>query len=365
MRKLTRRRERFEGLSVGLDVHLRVIQFSVLDRSGDEVENDRVAARLDEVRRLVLRLQEQGPVQVSLEATGCFLWIYDLLVELVGSDRVCVAAPSRVRVIAESSEKSDVTDAWWLAYLLFEGRLPEAFVAEGALRELRVGCREYRSVTDERADLMRRMKSHLAQLGHRFLARDWASAVGWQRIQTLVDSLSGAGVRGDAIRRLWQRIQELTEEQMYWKQKMEEHSKGLQEIRTIDDVMPGMGPTLSAIIWSELGDPRRYRSAKAYAKATGLSPGYRESAGRRHKRCITREGNAHARWVLTRAVVACLRCTRGPGVAVKRWVEARSRRTAKKHAIVAAARKLAEGIWRLFQRGEAFDAAKAFGGVSA
>ena len=111
-----------------------------------------------------------------------------------------------------------------------------------------------------------------------------------------------------------------------------------------------------------MGDPRRYRSPKAYAKATGLTPGYRESAGRRKSKGITREGSAHVRWALTRAVLACMRCRQGPGLAVRRWVDARLRRRSKKDAMVAAARKLAEGIWRLFHLGEAFDVTRAFGG---
>lgn len=75
---------------------------------------------------------------------------------------------------------------------------------------------------------------------------------------------------------------------------------------------------------------------------------------------MSRAGSRHARWALTRAVVACARCKRGPGVSVSRWVLRRLRHKAKKPVYVAAARKLAEGIWRLFELGEEFDLARAF-----
>ena len=75
---------------------------------------------------------------------------------------------------------------------------------------------------------------------------------------------------------------------------------------------------------------------------------------------MSRAGSRHARWALTRAVVACMRCKRGPGVNVKYWVLRRTRNRPKKPVSVAAARKLAEGIWRLFELGEEFDLAKAF-----
>jgi transposase len=264
-------------------------------------------------------------------------------------------------VIAEAGEKTDASDAWWLAYLLQEGRLPEAFVAEGELRELRVACRELRSVTDERSDLKRRLRSHLAQLGVTFASSAWSSGPGRVVIEARVgEAQAKHGMRGEAIARLWARIGSLDEEAAYWQSQVSRLSQSFDEVALLDDELAGVGPTIAAIVWSQLGDPRRYRSAKAYAKATGLTPGYRESGGRRRGKVITREGSPHVRWALTRAIVSCQRCTRGDGVAVKRWVQRMSRRKPKKAAIVAAARKLAEAIWRLFALGEAFDLRRVF-----
>jgi transposase len=360
MQKLTRRRERFEGQTVGLDHHKRMIQFSWLDETGEEIANEAMAATPEAVRAVLGRVWARGPVQVAVEATGSFLWLHDLLVELLGRSRVHVAAPSRLRVIAQASDKDDQKDAWWLAYLLWDGRLPTAFVAEGQLRELRVACRERRALTEERADLKRRMKSHLAQLGRSFRGSDWHSALGWQRIDAMVASVSDRGLLGQAIARLWMRIKELTEEMAYWEDQVAALSQDIEPVRQLQSRMCGLGAVLAPVVWSEMGSPSRFTCAKAYARGTGVTPGYRRSAGKTRRRCITREGNAHVRWALTRAVVATLRATRGPGLAIRRWVEARSRRLGKKAAIVAAARKLAESIWRLFHLGKDFDLAKAF-----
>ena len=365
MKKLRRRVEKFNGLSVGLDLHKRFIQVSILDRRGDEILAERFrsdqAVLSEQVDRwLALKGADKG-LAVALEASGCFVWAYDLLKAKLGKQAVSVAAPSKVKAIAEAGEKTDASDAWWLAYLLQERRLPEAFVAEGNLRELRIASRELRSVVDERSDLMRRMRSHLAQLGVSFAKSDWASVPGRQRITTLVDQAEASeGLRGQAIARLWQRIQALDEEVKHWNQQVQSLSKKFDQVALLDEQLPGVGPVIAAIVWSELGDPDRYRSAKAYAKATGLSPGYRESGGRRSKGRITREGSAHVRWALTRAVLSCMRCTKGPGVAVKAWVQRQARRKPRKAAMVAAARKLAEGIWRLMKLGEAFDLRRTF-----
>lgn len=362
MKKLRGRVEKVKGLCVGLDLHKKFIQVSVLDERGDEIMAERIASTEQAVTALIEGLSSRGlPLSVALEASGCFVWVYDLLIGLLGRSSVRVAAPSKVKVIAESGEKTDAGDAWWLGYLLQEGRLPEAFVAEGDLRDLRIACRELRRVTDTRSDVMRRMRSHLAQLGWSFARSDWASQAGRQRIESLVARARAEhGVRGEAIARLWGQIGTWTEEVGYWTDRVEQLSRKFDQIKLLADELPGVGAVVGAVIWSELSDPSRYASAKGYAKATGLTPGYRESGGRRQKKHILRDGSSYVRWALTRAVLACSRCRRGVGVAVWQWVLKMSRRKPKKAAMVAAARKLAEGVWRLFALGESFDLRRMF-----
>lgn len=367
MKKLPKRVERFKGKTLGLDLHKKFIQACVFDEHGDEVFNERVASTPEALTELADHWTADGcALQVAMEACGCFMWVYDLMVTKLGKERVHVAAPSKLAAIATSREKNDEGDARCLAYHLYEGRLPEAFVAEGDLRELRIACRELRSVVDGRSDLMRRMKSHLAQLGMKFASKDWSTVSGRDRIRALVAQLESRGdKRGEAVSRLWKMINAMDEEVAHWRKCVAELSKAFPEIDKLKEAVPGVGPLIAAIVWSELGDPRRYKSAKAYAKATGLTPGYRDSGGRRGVCKMTRAGSAHVRWGLTRAVLATTRCRKGPGLAVRRWVERMSRRKAKKSAMVAAARKLAEGLWRLMNLGEAFDAARAFGGMAA
>jgi transposase len=370
MKTLRRRVEKFNGLSIGLDLHQKFIQYSVLASSGDEIEADRIPWEDKALEALVKRLGESGqPLRVALEASNCFLWIYDLLKNRLGEQSVKVAAPSKVKAIAEAGEKTDASDAWWLAYLAQEGRLPEAFVAEGDLRELRLANRELRSVTDQRSNLMRRLRSHLAQLGRKFPASAWSSEMGRAKIESLVrEAESKARMRGEAIARLWSRIQAMSEEVAHWQGRVEQYAAKFEEVALLGEELPGVGPMVASTIWSETGDPRRYRSEKAYAKGTGLTPGYRESGGRRTKKEITREGSSLARWAFTRAIIACMRITNPrnvAGLAVKQWVNRMAKRKSKKAAIVAAARKLAEATWRLFALGEAFDLTRCFGAAPA
>ncbi len=66
MKKLTRRMKRFKGLTVGLDLHKKFIQYSVLDARGNEVEGGRVDAKRGALLELVRRLQKRGQVRELL-----------------------------------------------------------------------------------------------------------------------------------------------------------------------------------------------------------------------------------------------------------------------------------------------------------
>ena len=356
MRKLIRAKVRFKGLSVGLDVHKKFIQFSVMDRKGNEIELGRVRSTEDELKNLVERLKAKDAVQCSLEACGCFIWIFDQLVEQIGREFVHVAHPSKLAA-AKSREKNDANDAWWLAYQLYEGTLPEAMVAEGALRELRIATREVRWWTDTRSDAMRRIRSHLAQAG-KSIPKDFLSSCSKRQItREIMEEVTGN--RGLALKRLWKSVRQASRVIVEWRAQVEELTGNIPEVKLMKNEMPGFGTTISSTVFAELGSPQRFRSAKAYAKSTGLTSGYRHSGGKTQNIAMTREGSPHARWALTRAVISCMRCKKGAGAQIRAWIVQRSQHRVKKKMIVAAARKLAEGVWRLFAMGEAFDLRRA------
>lgn len=357
MKKLIRNAVRFKGLTMGLDVHKKFIEYCVLDQRGNTVDAGRIESKAADLVTLLAKWKKK-PLQVTLEACGCFVWIFDLLVSELKRECVHVAQPSRIHVIANSMEKNDSNDAWWLAYLLYEGRLPESFVAEGELRDLRIASRELRSNTNLRSDLLRRFKSHLAQAGVT-VPKNWhMSKVGREKALKAVAAIPGERLR--AVRMLMKQVKKLTAQLKYWHARITTLAQALPQVKTIIDNLPGFGIVLAGTVVAELGDPRRFHNQKAYSKATGLTPGYRESGGKGAATGITRQGSPLARWAFTRSIVCCTRCKKGTGAQLKLWVQERSKHKHKKKMIVAAARKMAEGVWRLFALGEAFDLAKAF-----
>lgn len=359
MKTIQRKGKSFKGFTIGLDLHQSFIQVVVLDRQGDDCESRRIPFKKEALEKLLTEWKARGEVQVVFEACGCFIWVFELAVKLLGRERVHAAHAAKIRMIANSAEKNDHNDAWWLAYLLYERRLPEAFVAEGELLELRIAGRELRRFTDMRSDLIRRVRSSLVQLGEK-LPKGWHTSKLKRAVsKALIDAV--AGVRGEALRDLYETILLLSATIAKWRKKVEALGLAFPEVRVIKAEMPGMKAVVAGLIIGEQGSPRRYYNAKAYAKGTGLTPANRKSAGKAQAVNISREGSRLSRWAFTRAVLACLRCKKGPGVHVRAWVLKQvARQKPKCKVIVAAARKLAEGVWRLIAWGELFDLKRAF-----
>ena len=79
MQKLIRARMRFKGFTVGLDLHKCFVQYSVMDRQGNEIEAGRFSSEKSALRQFTRRWLRTGQVQVSFEACGTFIWVFDTL----------------------------------------------------------------------------------------------------------------------------------------------------------------------------------------------------------------------------------------------------------------------------------------------
>jgi len=239
MRKLLRARRRFVGVTIGLGLHKKFIQYAVLDRRGNEVAAGRTQSTRPELRKLILRYKSGGKVQVALEACGCFWWVYCESAEVVKRENVHVGQPLKIKVIAQSQEKNDANDAWWLAYLLWDCRLPEAYVAEGDLRELRIAGRELRYSVDRRSDLIRRVRTHLSQEGIELPASWHSSAVKRKVTRRIIRQFSGQ--RGAALRELYIQIMRESSGIGRWRQRVAELTSKFMDLKNIRTEIPGMG----------------------------------------------------------------------------------------------------------------------------
>lgn len=366
MKKFAGRPQKINTDVVGLDVHKDMIAFSHLDAAGDECHSGELDATGPAVLEMLRAVTCGRPTHVAMEAGGGMLWLYDLLSKELGASNVHVAQPRRIRAIANSQEKNDANDAYWLAYYTYEGRLPEAWIATGRIRELRLAVRARIEAVRQRSRATVILKAYLRQSGESLPGVRMDGQAVLARVQELAAATAGA--LGEALRRTFARYKAAAGDVEAWDACIEGLCSDQPDVQNIQQHMPGVGATLAAVIVAESGPMERFATPKAYARYTGMTPGSRSSSGRTIHGAMTRQGSRYLRWALSQAVIHCLRGSRdlGSGArgAIARWVDNKERRTqVKAKARVAAARKLATSIWWLFHRPKDFDLFRAFGEV--
>jgi len=114
--------------------------------------------------------------------------------------------------------------------------------------------------------------------------------------------------------------------------------------------IPGIDYTVAQTCLAAIGDVSRFANAKKLAAYLGLNPSTRQSGEHCYHGKITKQGNAHARWLLVQAAQH-LGQYRGPlGQTMRKMIKRKNRSV----AVVACARKLAVLLWHVLTSGEPF-----------
>jgi len=337
---------------VGVDLHKQVIKLCVIRvvRGKREiVARRRFACReTEEIRSFFETL---GPFQVVVEATAAYEWFFLLIEDL--ANRLVLAHPKKLRVIAESTRKTDKIDAEVLAVFLALDMIPEAYRPSPRIRQYRVLVRHRRYVsrriTAIKAKLRNKMAQYNADIADLFTRRGQAH---------LADLAMGECDRFET--------NALVEQMKLFERQLRQADAALakfaktaplaeREARAVLDSIPRVGPVTIDVVLSELGDWRRFRGAKAVVDFAGLAPGIRESAGRRHDLSITKEGSRLLRWAMVQA--AWRLAIRSP-----RWgrlyFRLQKNTGSKKKAIVGVARQLLCVMFSMLQSGQTYQLVK-------
>jgi transposase len=286
------------------------------------IDNDPVA--------LGLEIAKAGPdPQVVLEATYGWYWAVDVL-QAAGAE-VRLAHPLGVKGFAYRRVKNDVRDAQDLADLLRMGRLPEAYAAPPAVRELRELVRHRAKLVAWRSGLKASVHAVLAKQGVHIAVSDLFGLGGRELLAAA--PLEGA-YRGrvDALLRLIATVDfEIDAVAGPLRARLGAHP-GYRVIQTI----PGVGPILAAVFVAEIGEVSRFAGAAQVTSWAGLTPKHRESDLVVHRGRITKQGSVLVRWA---AVEAAQKIPASAGWLVSRRSQIAERR-GRNIATVAVARKL-------------------------
>ena len=329
---------------VGIDLHKKTISICVVDQERRTVAHKRFACSTAEL--IVDYFHKLGKFEAVVEATASYEWLVRLLEPL--AERVVLAHPKKLRVIAESTRKSDKIDARVLAEFLALDMIPQAYRPTPRQREHRVlvrhRCYLQRRITSIRNKIRRILSDYNADRESLFTAE------GLEYLKKVKLSESDRFAVDQLRKEYAFQHGQLKKLAAMLKKFIGKAPAAEAEARALLQSIPGVGPVTTEVVLSELADPKRFRSAKCAVAYAGMAPGQRESAGKKKDLHIERAGSKMLRWALVEAGWQLVRRT-------GRWrvtFERLSGRIGRKKAIVAIARRLLTVMMALLKSGQPY-----------
>ncbi len=329
---------------VGVDLHKQSISLCVVeleDRKRKIVERRKF--RCDDEEKILDYFASLGEYQLVVEATASYEWFVKMVEPT--ADRVVLAHPGHLRVIAQSKRKTDKLDAQTLAEFLALDQIPEAWRPTPRVREHRtlVRHRHYIQgrITSVKNKLRRLLAHYNADRPNLFTKAG----------QQYCSSLQLSSADRFAVEQLRDELSEHAERLKKVDAELAEFAKSApvaeKEAREVLDSIPCVGPVTIDVVLAEAGDIRRFGSQRKATAYAGLSPGIRESAGKAKQLGITKEGSHLLRTILVETAWRMVSKT-------KRWgyvYEKLKQRCGAKKAIVAVARRVWCVMVSILQRG--------------
>jgi transposase len=285
---------------IGVDLHKKFSQIAVIDRDGEVLDNRRVPNDMALVSEHLSAFPKETPVTV--EATIGYEWMSDLLSE--SGFKVLLANPRKVRLIAEATIKTDKIDARVLAQLERTNFLPTAYLPPQEVRDTRELLRHRLKLVNLRKGLKNRIHAVLAKRGNFFYpVTDIFAKAGREYLA----SLQMPPIYRQEVKTYLSLIDQinsfLAQREKEIKKQVDKENPQARLLMTI----PGISYFSALLLVSEIGDIKRFPSAKKLVSYAGLSGTVSESADRVHQGHLKKDSNKYIRWILIEAVDRAIR----------------------------------------------------------
>ena len=332
---------------VGVDLHKKSISVCVVIQEGNKRQviqrRSFACSAMEAIRDFFTGL---GRYQVVVEATASYEWFVQLVEST--ADRVLLAHPGKLRVIAESTRKTDKLDAQVLAEFLALDMIPESWRPTPRVRQHRtlVRLRQYVqkrvvSVKNKLRNILANYNADVPKLfskeGRTYLAELQLGDADRFTVDVLLEEMEQHG----------RRLKEVNS-------KLRKFARGAsipeREAREVLNSIPYVGVVTIDVVLAEVGDIRRFGSQRKATAYAGLAPGTRKSADRGHQLGITKAGSRILRWALVETAWRLVGRTRRWGFLYDRL----KRRCGAKKAIVAIARRIWCVMVAMLQKGEKY-----------
>ena len=301
--------ESLYGCCCGIDVHSMIIMACL--RTGNKNEVREYKAFTSSLYEMTAWLKSTGCEMVAMESTGSYWKPLMNIFEEEGLSSIVVNAQHMKTV---PGRKTDVTDAQWIAQLLQQGLLSASYIPDRDQRELRDLIRYRKSIIEERTRETNRLIKILQ--GANIKLKETISDINGVTAQRLL-SLIRTGEKIDLDKVIACKTGNIAAKPEELLMAMEGYCTDLQKdlideiidnIKSINarikrlealldkhmadpfveaakrlEVIPGIGNDSARTIVAEIGiDMSKFPSAKHLSSWSGLSPGNRQSAGKRY-----------------------------------------------------------------------------------
>lgn len=333
----------------GIDLHKHTITVCVMDHSRNIVARRRLSCADEETLREFFN--SLGTFRAVVEATASYEWLVRLLEPL--AEKVLLAHPKKLRVIAESTRKSDKLDAQVLAEFLVLDMIPTSYRPTPRQRDHRRLVRQRISVQRRITSVKNRMRRIMSN--YNADRPDLFTKKGEEYMKSFslspADRFSMIQMTGE-IALFREQLREVNQELQKFAEAAPMRER---QARELLHTIPGVGFVTTEVVLAEIADIDRFDSQKQVVAYAGLAPGQRESAGKSKELHIEKTGSGHMRWILVEAAWQLVRYS-------PRWsaiYERLKRRLKAKKAIVAVARRLLTLMVAILRSGEPYSATHA------
>jgi transposase len=315
----------------GLDIHRSQVTYDWVDVDTGEGRRGRLAPANRETFRGWLEQFDGQDVDVVVE--GCTGWRF--IVEECRAAGVTphLADPAEASVRIHGVKrraKTDKVDAKGLRELGEHNRVPESWIPPAQVLEIRTAVRLYHDLMTERAAWLHRIHATLFHQGavqqkqllrgdrDRLHDSELLSPAGKDAIKSILRVVE---VLDGEINRIRQHLMRFASRQPGCKELQKEY---------------GIGKLTSVVIWSEIGDCRRFSASAEAVRHTGLDVTVYSSNGKRSAPHLSRQGQPLLRWALFEAGRCGGRATSPDHL----YWQAAAKRVGKKRAAISVGRKL-------------------------
>lgn len=285
---------------------------------------------------------------IGFEAGRTSSWLHQGL-QTAGWPVVCMEARHLNGVLKTQNVKTDRNDARGIAQAVRTGWYRTVHIKSQESQELRAVLTYRRSIVQTKVNLSNQLRGLLCSFGIK--AGKTTESEYATRVRALISDLASP-----LLINLTERILAMREEVLDELANLDRLLAGLAKSDPVCRLLmtaPGIGPITAIAYRSTIDDPKQFRSSRAVGAFLGLTPRRYSSGEIDRAGHITKCGDEMVRALLFEGASTILARLKKP-CALRTWAGRIAKRSSRKKAVVAVARKLAVTLHRMWADGMPF-----------